>query len=594
MDEGKFAADFIAANIDSIWNIAKSSYTNFDETLKLKLKTSYSTYISNTREKYAKSRSFFIRSQPVDLYDYYVPTELSCGKHRIATPKFSSCTEKSTRLIITGSGGSGKSVLIRHLFLDCISQKKYIPLLLELRDLNFESISLDEFILETLETYGFSTNAQFVNKAKKEGHFCFFLDGYDEVNYSQRKKLIKQIKSISEKYRLCPIFISSRPDESFHGIDGFSIYQILPLTLRSASNLIKKLPYDEDIKTKFSSALEDGLFEKHESFLSNPLLLSIMLLTYGENAEIPSKLSIFYNQAYEALFQRHDANKAGYSRDRLTKLDIQDFSKVFSIFALQTYEKRAFKMPRTDCITYIEKSRDSLKKDFKPEDYLTDLLSAACLLVEDGLDIAFSHRSFQEYFVALHINNSAPEIQEKLINRYWKNMRSDNVILLLSEINQDLIERVLIVPKLEALFKEIGVKNNTIGITHATKYIKIAYKSLNIDKHSFTAAYTGIDASMSSIVHLTVGLHKAYQSPGSDYFDKYKTEMFEKYGDPESQETRHYQTKSLTYKSQIMADTLNSKGAFSISYLQAAFDTYKELKQKHDNQSSDLDQLLGI
>ena len=170
------------------------------------------------------------------------------------------------------------------------------------------------------------------------------------------------------------------------------------------------------------------------------------------------------------MFQRHDANKAGYSRDRLTKLDIQDFSKVFSIFALQTYEKRAFKMPRTDCITYIEKSRDSLKKDFKPEDYLTDLLSAACLLVEDGLDIAFSHRSFQEYFVALHINNSAPEIQEKLINRYWKNMRSDNVILLLSEINQDLIERVLIVPKLEALFKEIGVKNNTIGITHATKY----------------------------------------------------------------------------------------------------------------------------
>jgi len=593
MEEGKFAAEFIAANIEKIWKIGKSSYSTLDEAIKLKLRTSYSTYLSNTREKYAKSKSFFIRSQPVDLYEYYVPTELTCGKHNIDTPKFSSCTEKTNRLIVTGSGGSGKSVLIRHLFLDCIAHQRHIPLLLELRDLNFENITLDDFILETLETYGFSTNTQFINKAKKEGHFCFFLDGYDEVNHSQRKKLLKQIKSLSEKYKSCPIFISSRPDESFHGIEGFSVYRVMPLTLNSASSLIRKLPYDADIKSKFMSALEDGLFEEHESFLSNPLLLSIMLLTYGENAEIPSKLSIFYNQAYEALFQRHDANKAGYSRDRLTSLDIQDFSKVFSVFALQTYEKRAFKMSKTDCITYIEKSRDSLRKDFKAEDYLSDLLSAACLLVEDGLDIAFSHRSFQEYFVALHINNAAPEIQEKLINRYWKNMTSDNVILLLSEINQDLVERVLIIPKLDKLFKEINVKQ-IVGITHAAKYIKTAYKSLNIEKQTLTAVYTGSEASISSIVHLAVALHKAYAFPGEEYFESHLKEIFEKHGDIENQDAKHYDTKKLTYKSPVMIDTLNSKGAFSIAYLQAAFDTYKTLKYKHDNQASDLDQLLGI
>ena len=85
-------------------------------------------------------------------------------------------------------------------------------------------------------------------------------------------------------------------------------------------------------------------------------------------------------------------------------------------------------------------------------------------MIEDGLEIAFSHRSFQEYFVACQISNSSPEIQNKLVERYWQNLYTDNVIYLLWEIDPELIERVLIVPKLEKLFKDIGVKKK-VGIS---------------------------------------------------------------------------------------------------------------------------------
>lgn len=290
---------------------------------------------------------------------------------------------------------------------------------------------------------------------------------------------------------------------------------MLPLELDEAVELVKKLPFDEPIKEKFCNDLLNGSFEKHKSFLSNPLLLSIMLLTYGENAEIPSKLSIFYNQAYEALFQRHDAYKGGYLREKLTTLDIQDFSKVFSLFCLMTYEKRLFKMSRTTCLDFIEKSIDRLNFKTLPEDYLNDLLSAACLMIEDGLDIAFSHRSFQEYFVALEIARSRPEIQQKLIDRYWIYMHTDNVMNLLMEIDQDLVERALILPKLEDFFREIGVKRH-VGVTHLLRYIQCYFSEVNVDdtvSFTYNASNSNTKISMNRIIEITVNNYSNFVMP---------------------------------------------------------------------------------
>lgn len=396
MDEAKFAAEFFSANFTKISEIAKKAYGKIDQRVRLDLKVAYSEYLYNVYKRYSKSKSFFIRSQSVDLYDYYVPVGIANEAVDVKEPSFSEVLSISNRLVIHGTGGCGKTVLMKHLFLDCILNRRYAPILIELRDFNDAEGGLDDLIFSSLKFHGFYAEENFIEKAKEEGHFAFFLDGFDEVDHQHRSRLVGQINKLQSSYLRCPVFISSRPDETFEGYDEFDSFKVMPLSLDGAKSLIEKLPYDNDVKQKFVSDLDGGLFNTHRSFLSNPLLLSIMLLTYGENAEIPSKTSIFYQQAYEVLFQRHDAHKKGFRRKKLTGLDILDFSRVFSLFALQTYERRLFKMPRTDCLGFIEKSRDSLHKDFASEDYLNDCLSAACLLVEDGLDIAFSHRSFQE------------------------------------------------------------------------------------------------------------------------------------------------------------------------------------------------------
>lgn len=87
------------------------------------------------------------------------------------------------------------------------------------------------------------------------------------------------------------------------------------------------------------NALENGMFEKYRSFASNPLLLSIMLMTFDERAEIPDKLNDFYEQAFSALFNVHDGSKDCFKRDIKSGLGADDFKTVFAYFCFKSYFK---------------------------------------------------------------------------------------------------------------------------------------------------------------------------------------------------------------------------------------------------------------
>ena len=76
------------------------------------------------------------------------------------------------------------------------------------------------------------------------------------------------------------------------------------LTIPQVIRLISKIDYDRDLKRHFIEQIYHHLYASHKSFLSSPLLATIMLLTYEYFAEIPNKMHIFYEQAFAALFRR--------------------------------------------------------------------------------------------------------------------------------------------------------------------------------------------------------------------------------------------------------------------------------------------------
>ena len=319
-------------------------------------------------------------------------------------------------------------MLMRHLVLNAILQKIKVPIFIQLQRLNQSDLDLNGLIQQTLSENKFKLDVEYIAKAIKEGHFVLFLDGLDEVIETRRQETSQSIQDFARVNDQNTVVVSSRPDQELEGWQEFTLLKVQPLSLDLAHELVSKLPYDDELKAKFLEELRTSLFKKHESFLSNPLLLSIMLLTYGQSANIPEKLNVFYNQAYEALFERHDALKGGYRRVRRTKLDIQDFAKVFSAFCLQSYDKGQLEFSRVEALDLIDKTKVIVSLDTSKEDFLKDSLQAVCLLVEDGLKIVFSHRSFQEYFTARFIAEAAGAVQQRLIEKYSARLRRDNVL----------------------------------------------------------------------------------------------------------------------------------------------------------------------
>ena len=243
--------------------------------------------------------------------------------------------------------------------------------------------------------------------------------------------------------------------------------------------MITKMPFETAVKDRFVAELRRNLFEQHRSFLSNPLLLSIMLVTYGDVAHIPNKLSVFYEQAYESLFQKHDALKSGYQRQRLTELDVREFANVFSAFSLLSFDAREFEFTRMRALELVEQSKRLSLLDYKAEEFLKDSVQAVCLMVEEGLQVTFAHRSFQEFFAARFIQQAPPEHKLRLIERFRDTMRSDAVIQLLFEMDRNSVEKVVLLPALASFRSELGFKKS-LTTSQYLKALRQVYSAFNV------------------------------------------------------------------------------------------------------------------
>lgn len=590
-ESGALVADFLQRNLPSITNIAKNILKGASDKVKLRLNNTYRIYLEAISKKYGRSKSFFIRDAPANIYDFYIPLGVTIDDTEFPKVEYSDVVNFSKRAVVTGPAGSGKSMLMRHFLLSCLSYGNRVPVFVELRNANADGATVKELIRSSLKLHGFTLDEAFVEKALEAGHFAILLDGFDELAHPRRQEVTQDILELSQAAPECTIIVSSRPDDSFGGWEEFSSLDIRPLNKEEAIQLVQKLPFDEEIKGKFVEEIDRRLFTSHESFLSNPLLLSIMLLTYGQSADIPTKLSIFYNQAYEALFQRHDALKGGFQRDRQCRLDIQDFGKIFAAFCVQTYDRRLFEFSRSDAIGYLKKAKSATGLDFNVNHYLFDSLQSTCLLVEDGIRLVFAHRSFQEYFVAKFIAEAAPENQPKLIDLVWSNMLSDSVMDILYELNPDLVERHFLVPKLNQLFMSMGVKKK-IGITHFTRYLKIMFETILVTNDSIFASINNTPPGYFNVVRYV--FNSCWSREGIEevvYNEKKRNRFIKKYfiGTKNSE----YPTSKMSARSVFIQDFVEVGRLYSVVSLNKLYLWKKELESRRKHVGRSLDELLS-
>lgn len=595
-DVNTFAAKLVNSNIDRFMEAGKGILNEASSRVRALLRRTYSTYLANASERYSKVKTFLIRDEPTPLYRFYVPLSVSSGDKTLPRTSVKQLEDCARYAIITGTAGSGKTTLMRHLFLDTIRESRRVPVFVELHQLNNSDGTVSDLIRRTLELHGLSLDEKYVTKAIEAGHFAFFLDGFDEVGMDLRKGVSQEIQSLCDKWDKNLFVVSSRPDQQLSAWPRFTVFETSPLSLDEATELVQKLPCDEALRTRFIKDIREDLFEEHRSFLSNPLLLSIMLLTYGQSADIPKKLNVFYSQAYEALYQRHDALKGGVQRPRQCDLDIQDFAEVFSAFCIATYDRRKLEFSQMEALDCLRNASTIAGIEFSEMSYLEDLLQAVCLLLEDGLVLTFAHRSFQEYFVARFICSAKPAHQAALVKKYADRIHTDSVIALLYEMDRELIERLLIVPFLDAVADQIQFKRR-VGITHYLRYLKYAYTeffydTLNDYEVDIHSAVRG--DSLSKLVDLIFSSHEdVFLACGVTF--AWSEEKWSEFANKHfSLDREMILTKGLSTTSPFVRDLAQCGNHWSQGYVQALMQIRSEIKDRQTAADKSIDEILSI
>jgi GTPase SAR1 family protein len=454
--------------VDSISDLT----SGWDSKLRSKFKGSFKTYIQETCKHCTVVYNLINKNNPSNLADIYVepPFYFFTEKKQYASFKEFDPFEKHNKILLKGTAGLGKSTLCKHLYLNFVHKKDGIPLFFELKHINNSNLSLWEFVLNELKLTGVNINSEHITDLFKSGKFILIFDGFDEVDPEVRQRVEIQLRQLLKECRKLKIIISSRPDERLASWDDFRIIKLLPFTRDKSIELIQKIDFNEEIKAKFIELIgTDEIYSKFESFLSNPLLTTIMFITYDEFGynTLSDKMNIFYERAFEALLVRHDSSKSQFHRKFASKLNPYDIKVVAEAFSVQSYVDRAFAFTESQTIEYIKKSKKLTKLDFETEFMLTDLTRSVCLLHLDGLNYTFTHRSFQEYLTAVFLSKLEHESRRKLLIDVLKNIETDHVIELLYAINPQLVMREIAIPLFQEAIDEFTKLKETGRYTEA-------------------------------------------------------------------------------------------------------------------------------
>lgn len=424
-----------------------------------------------------KNKKTLLYKQPEPFDNFYVCNDLECSYNNIwDEPEVPSDTisEATTKkllsynyhMFLVGSAGVGKSMMMQHLLLDAASNyESYgkLPIFLELKRYD-DTVDIKEWAFSMINAHCVLPDYDILDDMLRAGDFIFILDGMDEIKQQYKESFETKMTEFIDSFSDCQFIISTRENENLYPFTTFSIYTVLPFDLDKAVKLVRKLrfrPEDPEFKENFIGDIQSKLWASHRDFVSSPLLLTIMLMTYDRFSKIPEKIHEFYRKAYMTLAEEHDATK-GSSIDRQMKtgLSAEDFLDYLAEFSARTYKDGLYDEYRKEDIKKIFEAMNIVKNkqpSFTYKDFIYDMEANLCLFFEEGDIIHWSHRSFQEYFCAYYLSKQHDRNLGLIGNTFFNFKRpagSHNLAFgMLYDIIPGKVEEYILLPYFEELFE---------------------------------------------------------------------------------------------------------------------------------------------
>jgi len=294
----------------------------------------------------------------------------------------------------------------------------------------------------------------------KSGLFIFLLDGYDEIIYSNQNKILSDINSFYWTNSENNIVITSRPNSSIYSLSSLKRFSVSKLSNEDINNFIIKIKG----KGKFSNSITEALNHKKSKFyrdlLRNPLLLSFFILTFEDYPEIPTKRKDLYYNVFQVLHSKHKARQGITNIPRRTNLSQSEFIQALSVISYSSYMNGKYELSENYLSKLISEELNSygkIKTPFKEEDLFYDLVHSISILVQDGSQIFYLHRSIQEYYTAefigsLDFEKEKIKAYERLTDEKVLSEKADdltNLLDLLMEVDPIGVKSFLLLNSLE-------------------------------------------------------------------------------------------------------------------------------------------------
>jgi len=286
---------------------------------------------------------------------------------------------------------------------------------------------------------------------------AFFFDGFDEVSEKKKTKIASEIVELLNASEDSQFILSSRDEPSLSALTSFSRFEISPLNRSEAEILVRKLA-----KNSVADALIEKIKESESSirhFLTNPLLICLLVRAFLHSQILPRHLSEFYRQVFDALYQNHDAGKdlGGYARDKKSNLNLDSMHKVLRSLGILGYLTSALEYRRDALIKEVSAAKKlALAGEFSESEFIDDITRAVPLFVNDVTTIRWSHKSLQEYFAAAYIcmdaNTKQPDLLRKLSEK--ENAATHfNILSLVLDMDKKAFRQHVLMPAIDTVLK---------------------------------------------------------------------------------------------------------------------------------------------
>jgi formylglycine-generating enzyme required for sulfatase activity len=226
------------------------------------------------------------------------------------------------------------------------------------------------------------------------------LDGMDELTASGFEEFKRHLDEFLTKYPKCQIVITTRIDGYRGKLEdnflGWHTLAIAPFDDKRISKFVRRWFADSDKAASLLLMLQEN--HRLYDLGRRPFLLSLMCLIFQQDGSLGANRSDLYKRAAHYLEERRQT--------KTTSMVINLRHAVLKEVALRSLQMGSVEIESRICAAITDNILEAYGiTAYTAVDFLDNIVTEVGILQTAGKDLAFIHRTFQEYYTALALSD---------------------------------------------------------------------------------------------------------------------------------------------------------------------------------------------